>query len=112
MLVSILSGSRECHVGLAGFELHDAADVSGGDGGNFLLLVTSDGIDGGQTLAVAGLRVDKVSALFKDTAHHLEIRHITEVLLDSGLVDEDADRACGVALDLSTADGLVGLTFG
>ena len=96
----------EGHVGLAGLELHRAADVTGAELGNLLLLGTRDGVDGAEALTVAGLGVDEVGALVEGTGHHLEVGNLTEVLLDGGLEDEDRSRGGRVADNLATVDGL------
>ena len=110
MLDGLLAGSGEGDVGLAGLELHDAADVAGADGSDLLLLGARDGVDGAEALAVAGFRVHEVGTFVEGTAHHLEVGHLTEVLLDGGLVDEQAHRSGRVATDLAAVDGLLDRT--
>ena len=94
---SFLAGLCEGNVGLSGFELHDATDITGSDGGDFLLLGACDCINGAEALSIAGQRIDEVSALIEGTTHYLEVRNFTEMLLDRGLEDEEADRTCRVA---------------
>ncbi len=107
VLDGLLAGGGEGDVGLAGLELHDAADVTGADGGNLLLLGARDGVDGAEALAVAGFGVHEVGAFVEGAAHHLEVGHLTEVLLHGSLVDEDAHGTGRIANDVVAVDGLL-----
>ena len=112
MLVSLTSGLSQGDVGTAGLEFHDAADVAGAQHGNLLLLGTCNRIDCGKALAVAVFRVGKVGTFLEHAAHYLEVSDIAEVLLDTGLEDEDAGGSRFLAGDLLAGDGLVDCSLG
>ena len=107
----VLTCDGQGDVGLAVLELHDAADVAGAQAGDLLLLGARDGVDSGETLAVAGFRVDEVGTFVQGTAHHLEVRHVAEVLLDAGLEDENAHGAVGQARHVAAFDSLGNLAL-
>ena len=99
MLDGLYAALCKGDVGLSGLELHDAADVAGGDGGNLFLLGACYGVNGAEALTVAGFGVHEVCALIEGAAHYLEVGNFTEVLLYAGLEDEQGNGTCGVAFD-------------
>ena len=98
-------------VRLAGLQLHDAANVTGADGSDFLLLGTGHGVNGAQALSVASFGVHQVCTLVEGTAHHLEVRNLTQVLFHAGLEDEQGHGAGRVALEGAAVHGGLLLSF-
>ena len=93
VVADVGAGQGEGRVAAAVLELDGAAEVACVQGVDGLLLDAGDGVDGGETLLVAGGGILEIQAGGDGTAHHLEVGNFAEVLLHVVLVDEQGRGA-------------------
>ena len=107
MLVRFVkAGHGQRSVGLGGTEFHGTTDITGLHLGHFFFLLAGHGVEGADALFLTRLGILEILTFIERSAHHLEVGHLTEVLLDGRLINKEGGLAGSIASDFVTFDSL------
>ena len=84
----VLATCTEGLTNLNALKFNGATYITGLHLRNLLSLLSCSCIDNGNSLFITGLRIIKIHTLFESTGHNFEVSNISQVLLQSGLVEE------------------------